>query len=70
MTVTLCIGSIETKLALKEGKVIEREVIHLNISIDHDIIDGAPLVRFAERLKSILRDGRVLQPGVAEGTDR
>ena len=70
MTVTLCIGSIETKLALEDGKAVEREVIHLNISIDHDIIDGAPLVRFAERLKRILFDGRALQPGTSERNDR
>jgi hypothetical protein len=62
MTVTLCIGSIEKKLALSNGQVVEREVIHLNISIDHDIIDGAPLVRFAERLKKILLEGRALGP--------
>jgi hypothetical protein len=60
MTVSLCIGSIEKKLALADGQVIERDVIHLNISIDHDVIDGAPLARFAERLKKILLDGRAL----------
>ena len=49
---------------------MEREAIHLNISIDHDIIDGAPLVRFAERLNAILRDGRALQPSTAERKDR
>ena len=46
--------------ALVDGQVVERDVIHLNISVDHDIIDGAPLVRFAERLKKILLDGRAL----------
>jgi hypothetical protein len=60
MTVTLCIGSIEKKVALVDGQAIEREVIHLNISVDHEIIDGAPLVRFAERLNKILLDGRAL----------
>jgi pyruvate/2-oxoglutarate dehydrogenase complex dihydrolipoamide acyltransferase (E2) component len=60
MTVTLCIGSIEKKLALVDGQAIEREVIHLNISVDHEIIDGAPLARFAERLNKILLDGRAL----------
>jgi hypothetical protein len=45
MTLSLCIGSIEKKLALVNGQVVERDVIHLNISVDHDIIDGAPLVR-------------------------
>jgi 2-oxoacid dehydrogenases acyltransferase (catalytic domain) len=66
MTLSLCIGSIEKKLALLDGQVIEREVLHLNISIDHDIIDGAPLVRFAERFKKILLDGRALPASTAE----
>jgi hypothetical protein len=60
MTLTLTIGGIESKLALQDGKVVEREVIHLNLSVDHDIIDGAPIMRFAERLKTILREGTVL----------
>jgi pyruvate/2-oxoglutarate dehydrogenase complex dihydrolipoamide acyltransferase (E2) component len=60
MTVTLCIGSIEKKLSLVDGHAIEREVIHMNISVDHEIIDGAPLVRFAERFNKILLDGRAL----------
>jgi hypothetical protein len=59
-------ASIEKKLALLDGQVIEREVLHLNISIDHDIIDGAPLVRFAERFKKILLDGRALPARTAE----
>jgi pyruvate/2-oxoglutarate dehydrogenase complex dihydrolipoamide acyltransferase (E2) component len=67
MTVTLCIGSIDRKLALADGQVVEREVIHLNISIDHDIIDGAPLVRFAERLKTILSEGRALASTTCDG---
>jgi hypothetical protein len=60
MTVTLCIGSIEKKVALVAGQAIEREVIHLTISVDHEIIDGAPLLRFAENLNKILLDGRAL----------
>jgi 2-oxoacid dehydrogenases acyltransferase (catalytic domain) len=66
MTLSLCIGSIEKKLALLDGQVIEREVLHFNISIDHDIIDGAPLVRFAESFKKILLDGRALPARTAE----
>jgi hypothetical protein len=66
MTLSLCIGSIEKKLALLDGQVVEREALHLNISIDHDIVDGAPLVRFAERFKKILLDGRALPARTAE----
>jgi len=39
---------------------VEREFVHLNLSADHDIIDGAPLMRFAERFKKILADGTAL----------
>jgi hypothetical protein len=68
MTLTLTIGGIEAKLALQDGKVVEREVIHLNLSVDHDIIDGAPLMRFADRLKTILREGTALAPAAEAAT--
>ncbi len=48
MTLTLSIGGIEKKLIMIDGLPVEREVIHLNLGADHDIIDGAPLMRFAE----------------------
>jgi hypothetical protein len=54
MTLTLTIGAMEKKLALINGQTAERDVVHLNLSVDHDIIDGAPLMRFAERFKQIL----------------
>jgi hypothetical protein len=60
MTLTLTIGGIEPKLALADGKLVEREIVHLTISADHDVIDGAPMMRFADRLKTILRDGTAL----------
>jgi hypothetical protein len=62
MTLTLVIGGIEPQLSLQDGKLVEREVIHLDLSADHDIIDGAPLMRFVDRLKTILREGTALAP--------
>src|SRR4030088_1555571 len=47
MTLTLTIGSIEKKLVLQDGQVVERDVINLNLSVDQDIIDGQPLIGFA-----------------------
>jgi hypothetical protein len=60
MTLTLCIGSIEKKLVMQDGQVVEREFIHLNVSVDHDIIDGAPHMRFVDRFKKVLLEGNVL----------
>jgi hypothetical protein len=67
MTLSLCIGSIEKKFALVDGQVVERDVIHLNISVDHDIIDGAPLVRFANRLKKRALTAGAVSRGVPTG---
>ncbi|HUK06396.1 MAG TPA: 2-oxo acid dehydrogenase subunit E2 [Stellaceae bacterium] len=57
MSLTLTVGTIEKRLALCDGVVCEREVIHLDVGLDHDIIDGAPTMRFAARLKELLKSG-------------
>jgi hypothetical protein len=62
MTLTLTIGTMEKKLVLQNGQAVERDVIHLNLSVDHDVIDGAPLMRFAERFKQMLLDQTALMP--------
>lgn len=51
MTLTLAIGGVSKKMVLEQGEMVEREFICLNASADHDLIDGAPLMRFAERLR-------------------
>lgn len=62
MSLTLTIGTMEKKPALQDGQVVERDIVHLTLSVDHDIIDGAPLMRFAERFKQILRNRTALMP--------
>jgi 2-oxoacid dehydrogenases acyltransferase (catalytic domain) len=69
MSLTLTIGTVEKRAILHEGRLIEREIIHLNLSIDHDIIDGAPLMRFAERFRQILADRTALEPSTLEMRD-
>jgi pyruvate/2-oxoglutarate dehydrogenase complex dihydrolipoamide acyltransferase (E2) component len=64
MTLTLSIGSIEKKLFLEDGQVVKRDVIHLNLSADHDLIDGAPLMRFVDRFKKeLLNIDRIVHGG-------
>lgn len=60
MTLTLSIGAISHRLALENGMPVEREFIQLNFGADHDVIDGAPLMRFASRFKEMLAQGRAL----------
>ena len=56
MTLTLSIGAIEQKVIMKEGVPTSRAFVHLNLGADHDIIDGAPLMRFAEAFGKRLRE--------------
>lgn len=54
MTLTLIVAATSKRVALIEGKPVEQEVLQLNFSADHNIIDGAPLWRFIARFKKRL----------------
>ena len=59
MTLTLSIGAIENKVVMQDGTPVERAFIHLNLGADHDLIDGAPLMRFAEAFGKRLRNAEL-----------
>lgn len=60
MTLTLSIGAINKKLVLDNGQAVEHDFIQMNLSADHEVIDGAPLMRFSDRFKQKLQDGCAL----------
>ncbi|MBE9607833.1 2-oxo acid dehydrogenase subunit E2 [Chitinilyticum piscinae] len=57
LTLTLSIGGVSKKLIIKDGQLDECESIQFALAADHDVIDGAPLMRFASRLKEIIAHG-------------
>ena len=48
-TLMITIGGITTKPRYLNGSLEPREMLDLTISVDHDIVDGAPAARFARR---------------------
>jgi pyruvate/2-oxoglutarate dehydrogenase complex dihydrolipoamide acyltransferase (E2) component len=40
-----------------DGEIRIREYLSVTISFDHDIVDGAPAARFAQRLKELVESG-------------
>jgi len=56
-TLGIALGGIGVKPGVVDGRVEIREYLGLTISADHDIIDGAPLARFATRLKELIENG-------------
>jgi len=51
------LGSITKKPGVVGNKVKAREFLNLTISVDHDIVDGAPLARFVDRLVELIEEG-------------
>lgn len=56
-TLGITLGGIGAKPGVVDGRVEIREYLSMTISVDHDIVDGAPLARFATRLRELIEHG-------------
>jgi hypothetical protein len=45
------------KPAVVQGRVEPREIVHLTVVFDHDVLDGAPAARFTRRLVELIASG-------------
>jgi pyruvate/2-oxoglutarate dehydrogenase complex dihydrolipoamide acyltransferase (E2) component len=59
-TLGLTVGGIASKPGVHEGAIQLREYLHLTISFDHDIVDGAPAARFSRRLVDEIESAAVI----------
>lgn len=62
-TLGLTVGGIATKPGVVNGRIEIREYLNLTISLDHDIVDGAPAARFAQQLQTLIESGYGLREG-------
>jgi pyruvate/2-oxoglutarate dehydrogenase complex dihydrolipoamide acyltransferase (E2) component len=53
-TTNILLGGVALKPAVVDDQIAIREFLSLTIGLDHDIIDGAPAARFANRLKGLI----------------
>ena len=56
----LTLGGISEKPAIVNGRIESREILCMTISLDHDVVDGAPAARFVSRLTELLEAGHGL----------
>ena len=54
------VGGIGPRLVMVDGHLEAREHLSLTISVDHDIVDGAPAARFAARLRQLIENAHGL----------
>ena len=60
-TVLLTVGGIHKEIIPGQDREQEAEYLHLTLSFNHDIIDGAPAARFAKDLESLISSGESLK---------
>lgn len=56
-TLSVVVGGIARRPVFFQGVLVEREFLQLTVSVDHDIVDGAPAARFVGRLRELLVAG-------------
>lgn len=61
-SLNIAVGTVSVEPRYVHGTLEPREIIHLTLTADHDVIDGAPLARFARRLIEMLEDPEGLDP--------
>jgi pyruvate/2-oxoglutarate dehydrogenase complex dihydrolipoamide acyltransferase (E2) component len=52
------IGSILKKPVVVDNEIKIREILNMTILVDHDVIDGAPMVRFLDDLTNYIETGK------------
>lgn len=60
------VGGIGEKPVIVDGHSAVRELLSLTISVDHEIVDGAPAARFTQRLKELIESGYGLGDATVE----
>ncbi len=65
-TLMVTVGGIGEKPVMVDGRSDAREYLSLTISVDHDLVDGAPAARFTRRLKALIESGYGLDGATGE----
>lgn len=58
------VGGVTDKAVARDGHVVIRPVLAFTAVFNHDLVDGSPAARFAERLRDLIESGEGL-PAVA-----
>jgi pyruvate/2-oxoglutarate dehydrogenase complex dihydrolipoamide acyltransferase (E2) component len=53
-SLNVAVGGISSKPGVYQGEIVIREVLDLTVSIDHDVVDGAPAARFVNSFRTLL----------------
>ena len=54
---SLAFGSLNEQAVVNHGEIQIREILHLTVGVDHDVIDGVPAAKFVDDLVTKLEKG-------------
>ena len=60
-TLGITVGGLSEQAKVRDGRIEIRECLDLTADFDHDLVDGAPAVRFIERFKELIETGYRLE---------
>ena len=60
-SLAVTLGGIAQKPGVADGRIEAREYLHVTLSFDHDIVDGAPAARFAQRFVQLVEQAYGLE---------
>jgi pyruvate/2-oxoglutarate dehydrogenase complex dihydrolipoamide acyltransferase (E2) component len=60
--VNIAVGGISEKPGFVDDRIEKREYLALTVTLDHDVVDGAPATRFVARLIELLEGSYGLPP--------
>lgn len=63
-TLSVVVGGLARRPIFFQGVLVEREFLQLTVSLDHDVVDGAPAARFVSRLRELLVAGDGISPTI------
>ncbi|NDL59679.1 2-oxo acid dehydrogenase subunit E2 [Phytoactinopolyspora mesophila] len=60
LTLNVMVGGLSERPRVVDGKIEVRTVVDLTITVDHNVVDGAPAARFAASFRSLLESTDLL----------
>ncbi|MFW9808545.1 MAG: 2-oxo acid dehydrogenase subunit E2 [Candidatus Thorarchaeota archaeon] len=56
-SLSIAVGGIAEKPRFVDENIVNREFLALTVTLDHDVVDGAPATRFVSRFIELLEEG-------------
>ncbi len=60
-TLEIVLGGIVDRPIVVDGRLTDRQYLCMTVSVDHDVMDGAPFARFVQRLNELIESGYGLE---------